>query len=225
MELLVVIAIITILAALLLPALRNARGRGKDAVCQSNLKQFSSAVFMYSKDWDGFFPMTVNCACSCPVTIHSYLGITDLCGPDWNHQKIWDNTVFRCPGEILDGSACPGSGGPPCWGRYYSYGIGYQSRAGYWHGHISLVDEPARLVSYACATTWRVLPRGNAAGDGWERFDGYHSAFDRHRGTHVSSGFLDGHAALVKWPEDVQTQDDVSNVGPPYDEELLITTR
>ncbi len=38
-ELLVVVAIILLLAALLMPALKNARAAGKRAVCQSNLRQ------------------------------------------------------------------------------------------------------------------------------------------------------------------------------------------
>ena len=52
-ELLVVIAIIAILAAILLPALQNARQRGISSSCTSNLKQIASAIQVYATDHNG----------------------------------------------------------------------------------------------------------------------------------------------------------------------------
>ncbi len=49
-ELLVVIAIIAILAALLLPALRNAKFMAKSILCTSNLKQMGTAFELYLSD-------------------------------------------------------------------------------------------------------------------------------------------------------------------------------
>jgi prepilin-type N-terminal cleavage/methylation domain-containing protein/prepilin-type processing-associated H-X9-DG protein len=53
-ELLVVIAIVGILAAMLLPALNNARERGRRAACISNLHQIGLAGLAYADDWKGF---------------------------------------------------------------------------------------------------------------------------------------------------------------------------
>src|SRR5437588_8135038 len=54
-ELLVVIAIIAILAAILFPVFAQAREKGRQAMCLSNLKQSVLAATMYSQDYDEKF--------------------------------------------------------------------------------------------------------------------------------------------------------------------------
>lgn len=56
-ELLVVIAIIAILASILFPVFGKAREKARQATCQSNLKQLTLAVLMYSQDYDEKFPL------------------------------------------------------------------------------------------------------------------------------------------------------------------------
>ncbi len=55
-ELLVVVAIISILAALLLPALNRARERAKQALCLSQQRQVYLATAMYEQDFENLMP-------------------------------------------------------------------------------------------------------------------------------------------------------------------------
>jgi prepilin-type N-terminal cleavage/methylation domain-containing protein/prepilin-type processing-associated H-X9-DG protein len=55
-ELLVVIAIVSVLAAMLLPALTSGKAAGRRAACLSNLRQIGIAIHTYALDYDGRIP-------------------------------------------------------------------------------------------------------------------------------------------------------------------------
>ena len=76
-ELLVVIAIITILAAMLLPALNQARDRARASSCISQMKQIGQGVYMYCNDNDDFLP-TYNHNTKLTAYTSGWSGIPDL---------------------------------------------------------------------------------------------------------------------------------------------------
>lgn len=78
-ELLVVVAIIGILASLLMPSLKKSRESARRAVCLSNLKQWSTALFLYTDDNDSKLPVYKNGAPGGPayaeINLMRYMGL------------------------------------------------------------------------------------------------------------------------------------------------------
>lgn len=57
-ELLVVISIVAILAGLLLPALNQARAKGRAVACLSNEREIGKLFFFYAQDYHDYMPMS-----------------------------------------------------------------------------------------------------------------------------------------------------------------------
>ena len=113
-ELLVVIAIIAILAGMLLPALQQARKRGTSTTCKNNLKQFSSAILMYTTDNNDYYPGRITNNGSFYKNIAPYLGY-DLY--TLTHAPLAKKGVLFCPDDAyLSGAGDRSS-------VYMSYGV------------------------------------------------------------------------------------------------------
>ncbi|HOK56106.1 MAG TPA: type II secretion system protein [bacterium] len=107
-ELLVVVAIISILAALILPALEKAKEKAQRAVCMSNLKQLYIALSLYANDYDGYFPIAlenqynrIRTSRSMMLLLGIYVsgpaGTSPPSGPPTGPRYVTNPELFICP--------------------------------------------------------------------------------------------------------------------------------
>lgn len=181
-ELLVVISIIALLIALLLPALNQAKGAARQAVCASNLSQLGLASVVYAEDNRLMFPTHPGGAVASYYAwagkrgteyaneermINSYVGITRKVREEDN-DGVFD--VFLCPSDT---GASPGrwSGDRTptlfhYWGTSYFYNSGGNDNNAEWglHGKTQTqIPRPSEVVlasdySYNCWGFEAVVP-------------------------------------------------------------------
>ena len=171
-ELLVVIAIIAILAAMLLPALSQAREMARRTVCMSNLKQMGIALILYTDDNDGWLPKTFDATGNGAW----YLNL---------NYYLKNENIFLCPSFKDAQYTTALSYG-------YNHGPGtytHVSEAPYWR-KLSQFRYPSETVAIADS---------KRAGDAWAGMVlvdwSTYGVSDRHSGG-CNVLFLDGH---VKW--------------------------
>jgi prepilin-type N-terminal cleavage/methylation domain-containing protein/prepilin-type processing-associated H-X9-DG protein len=91
-ELLVVIAVISILAALLMPAVNRARESGRATACLSNLRQIGLAIQIYVEENNNFLPT---------MRDQSTTTTNELPGPDKVlAQQLGNVRVLKCPSDF-----------------------------------------------------------------------------------------------------------------------------
>jgi len=117
-ELLVVIAIIAVLAALLLPALENARAAAQGIACRSNQRQLVLAHIMYRNDFDEFLPTSFDW--------HTEDELGQYIGPNTSTSSL-----YWCPADEGNPDQ-PIDKGTGCWNA--SYGLIFDTnRLNPWH--------------------------------------------------------------------------------------------
>ena len=114
-----VVAIISILAAMLLPALHRAKQAAHKATCMNNLKQIGIAIVSYSTDHNGWGPVseyhTVGCQAGCwnwQVLLAPYLA-----GPPVSSLQGWDFNAANRPDKLMRIYQCPST-----WNKFVIWG-------------------------------------------------------------------------------------------------------
>ena len=116
-ELLVVIAIMAVLAAMLLPALSQARERARRTTCMNNLRQFAMAFEMYADDWHEKFP-------AAPAN-GLYVATGAPPGTFAIYQNYINNAgIFWCPSSLNRRNARPTSIDGNTYNNSYSFVFG-----------------------------------------------------------------------------------------------------
>lgn len=95
-ELLVVVAILGILAALLLPALQDAKESSRRSICMNNMKQIGVYCLVYAQDNREWFPPAGNAAAPWK-SIRFVINPQDF--PDFPQESF--PKIYRCPSAKL----------------------------------------------------------------------------------------------------------------------------
>ena len=197
-ELLVVIAVIGVLAALLLPALGQAKEKGRQTDCLSNLRQVNLAIHLYADDCADSLPVLPNpnpypngVGAYYKQLVKGYLGLT---GPASPGEK-----VFICPSD-----------------RILSEQIGHAFTSYTFNGYEVGPGDIVRITGKRLAS---VKSPGKAVLVGeWPAFFGgsWHPVINQdYPNAKDVLSFVDGHAALTKIFWDGVSDSDPSSYEPP----------
>ena len=111
-ELLVVIAIISILAAMMLPALKEVKSKAQRATCSNRIRQVFLGHTLYMNDWKNWLPRADGGATSYRYSNYADAGLREV----W--LSYWSSGIRYCP---TVSSYCNGGSGALNWGPKHQY--------------------------------------------------------------------------------------------------------
>lgn len=157
-ELLVVIAIISLLAALLLPVFASARGKARETVCLSNMRQAGMAFAMYAQDYDGLYPYAIDPADHDTPQIWNAFPAFQAQIPvlPWLHvvlqPYVKSPEIFHCPSDrgivIEDFTGLELDCLPTCYGKHGTSYL-YRTEIAVRHMGDTSFQTPAQVNVYA----------------------------------------------------------------------------
>jgi len=205
-ELLVVVAIIAILAAMLLPALSQARERARSVTCMNNLKQLGIIMHMYTEDYNGYMWEAKMFTPGWTDLQPWFRFFWEVVGPKYTNSSIWGSAsrLVCCPSRRDDRALY----GMNAWAwNWFGGAYGRKAHINKWPSKLSVFLDARNFEEMGAgihpANQNRCYPRAPST-------PGYMSVPDfRHTGF-CNVLFLDGHVASIgpegKIPEDWPTE-------------------
>ena len=191
-ELLVVIAIIAILAAMLMPALQQARDRAKLNNCMANTKQIIGAFGFYVDGNDLW----------CPIAYYNWPKLSGTRARKFMDATYQTLKVLQCPGATFEPGKPHSESNTGIGLNYGTFGNTTASDYFVREPTVTSFGRNSRLVTFADVPTQSAKYAGSN-GRTFSRSQGffeenpaaYHPMSVRHAGN-ATCGFFDGHAAV-----------------------------
>ena len=194
-ELLVVVAIISMLVAMLLPALESVTSRARIIKCLSNTRQMYTGCFVYSGDYDGWFPTP-----SWGVRVAPYVGCDKTVSAyPWASNAVYKVIrIFQCP-ETIDWPKVS-NWNQLCYGYNWPLTSGTRPEL---VRNSTRIEYPSRtILIFDCVLNpqnWRELDAYSASTP--EELGRTDNGLARHHDMTVNFAFTDGHAKNLRGGE------------------------